>query len=87
MEESFNSFEELFETLTRGNEIEFIYNGVSYYLLPVWHFDKIIGYRIGIGYSDNENIYDDENNLENHVIEGKKIKDIVSELKITFRCF
>ena len=48
----YNSFDDFYETFYRGNEVEFLYNGEHYYILPQYNDQKkIIGIIVG---NDNE---------------------------------
>jgi hypothetical protein len=86
MENSFTSLEEMTETLRRGNEIEFSYEGKDYYILPEWDNGNICGYQVGEAYCDSI-VYSNEMDLGNHIINGKKLKNILSKITIKFRNF
>ena len=87
MEDKFTSFDEMIETLDRGNEIEFIFNTKNYFLLPHWKDDKIKGYDIGEAFSEDYKVCVDKEILGNYIIDGYIFRDIVGDLIITFRCF
>ena len=86
-EKKFNSFEELYETMFRGNEIEFKYNQKRYGLFPLFSEteQKVIGTTFGESYSDDEIISLTKEDLYNIKIDDALFGDIVPDLEILWR--
>lgn len=67
---NFSSFDEMVETLDRGNEIVFELNSERYFVLPNWESNKISGYVIGHAYSDDETVCPSKEALADYLICG-----------------
>ena len=81
----YKSFDEFYNTMLRGNEVEFIYNEKHFYILP--HFDeneKVTGVCLGEAYTDDEKIYLSSVELYNAPIEGTTLNKILQEVDIKF---
>lgn len=81
----YKSFDEFYNTMLRGNEVEFIYNEKHFYILP--HFDeneKVTGVCLGEAYTDDEKIYFSSGELYNAPIEGTTLNKILQEIDVKF---
>lgn len=89
MEEKFISYEELSETMYRGNEVVFEYSGISYGIFPMYCQEEnaINGFIIGRSYEDDETWYNTMDELGTYEICGKQLKDIITEVDIKERNF
>ncbi|MBE6899476.1 MAG: hypothetical protein E7479_02255 [Ruminococcaceae bacterium] len=75
--------EELYDNISRGGEIEFNYNNKHY---SITHIEQ--GIIVMEAYNDDsEQIYSQSEEVGEYIIQGKKLKDILDEIIITFRCF
>lgn len=74
---------ELFDSLSRGNEIEFIYKNKKY---SITHSTEGIHVMEAYEYS-TEKIYKLPKEVGEYSVEEKKLKDFFSQAEITFRCF
>ncbi len=85
--ELYKSFDYFYDSILRGNEIEFLYKEKQYYILP--HFDKscVIGVCFGEAYSDDEKIYFSFDELYNAPIENTTFDKILNEIEIKFYAF
>lgn len=84
----YKSFDEFYNTMLRGNEVEFIYNEKHFYILP--HFDeneKVTGVCLGEAYTDDEKIYFSSGELYNATIGNTTNCKILGEIKIKFYAF
>ncbi len=82
----FNSFDDLYESIFRGNEIEFQYGEKQYYILP--YFNKsgiVIGVLFGEAYSEKDLICFSKEELYNARIENTNFGTVFSQIKITWR--
>lgn len=79
----FKSYEELVENISRSGEVEFLYNGQDYSVLPIPE-----GIVVLEQYNeDSEIIYDNPEAVGNYLIDGEYLKDVITKAEITFRCF
>lgn len=83
MEESFDSMEELIENISMGGEVEFEYNGKQY---SITHIPEGVVVLQAYRYS-TQKIYKNAFEIIEYKINGKKISEIIDDIKITFRCF
>ena len=84
----YGSFEEFYETFFRGNEVEFIYRGQQYYILPIWNASKTVtGVYFGKAYGENEIQCFSKEELYNVRIEDSTLGNILKEIKIKFYAF
>ena len=81
--DGFSSAEELYENLSRGGEVEFTYNGKAY---SITHPEGKITILEAYNY-DTHKKYSRPEDVGEYPIGDKKLKDIVPEIKVTFRCF
>ena len=80
---NFNDKNDLIDALNRGCEVEFLYNEKQY---SITHVD--VGICILEFYNeDSLRIYSDATQAVEHIIDGKKLKDILKEMKIIDRSF
>lgn len=87
MQEYDNNFfdaQDLIEALKRGCEVEFLYNKKKYSITHLADGKIIIGEFYN---SDSEKCYIDAYKVLEYEIDDKKIKDIISEMKIIDRSF
>ena len=82
-EENFKTLEELYDNISRGGEIEFTYNDKQY---SITHSNKGIHVMEAYNYS-TEQIYTRPEEIGECLIGGEKLKDILDEMVVTFRCF
>lgn len=81
--ELYNSFEELFNTVLRGNEIEFLYNKKHFFILPYRDScGKVIGVCFGEAYKDNDIICTTLKELYNARIENTTLSTVLNEIEI-----
>ena len=73
----FPSFDELLETMGRGNEVTFTYKTQRYYLLPHWVDHRIEGYEIGPVCRDGS-ICATKEDLAAYCLEGEHLIDTLS---------
>ena len=79
--EGFKDIDELIENITRGNEIEFIYDKKKYSIthselgIHIMEFDNY----------DSQIIYETCKNIGEYIINGKKLSNIINNLEILFR--
>jgi len=78
----FDSVGEFVDNLSRGGEIEFVYNGDQYSITHP-------GGRLNIGCiaSQEDRFFDSIDQLLDFKIDDKCVRDIVTEIQPTFRCF
>ena len=84
----YKTFDDFYDTLLRGNEIEFLYNEKHFFILP--HFDenkKVTGVYLGEAYTDNEKIYFSSGELYNALVEDTTLKKIINKIEIKFYAF
>lgn len=81
--ESFKNMEELCENITRGGEIEFQYKNKCY---TITHSKNGIHVMEAYNY-DTEKIYSNAEQIGEYIVCGKKLEEIVTEIKVIFRCF
>lgn len=81
--ETFKTLEDLYDNISRGGEIEFIYRGKEY---SITHPDEEINVMEANNYATLE-IFKDPESVGDYLIEGKKLKNILDKMIITFRCF
>lgn len=74
---------DLTDCLSRGCEVEFLYNGKKY---SITHTDKGISI-IEFYNEDSEKVYTNAQEILNHEIDGKPLNDIIPEMKIIDRSF
>jgi hypothetical protein len=82
-EDKFDDLEEFVDNLNRGGEIEFFYNKKKY---SITHPESLIAFIE----QENENslkYFKDIETLLKHKIEGREIRNIVTEIQPFFRCF
>ncbi|MCL2739835.1 MAG: hypothetical protein FWE47_01385 [Oscillospiraceae bacterium] len=80
----FNNFDEFISFCERGGELEFIYNGHVY-----WTTMSGNGKRIAYEAYNEESIreYNTPQEVLEHEIEEKKLKDILFDIEVTDRSF
>lgn len=83
IEKPFETLDELYDNIRRGGEIEFIYDDKNYsithaegeiYVMEQYNSASIIKYT-------------KPEDVGEYIVAGKKIKEILNELIIVFRCF
>ena len=80
---NFNNAYDLVDCLNRGCEVEFLYNNKKY---SITHVDE--GISVMEFYNeDSEKTYSDAKKVLEYKINGKLLKDIISEMKIINRSF
>lgn len=81
--EMFENLDEFIKNISRGGEVEFIYKEEKY---SITHMSGMIIF-IKIGDDSTIREFKNTDELIDYKIEGKKIKDIVTEIQPYFRCF
>ena len=82
----YNSFDELYETMLRGNEIEFEYDRKCYFLLPYFEQNRVVGTMIGE--KDKEEVVCmSKEELYNLKIANSLFGEIVSRINILWYDF
>ena len=84
---NFESFDELYETMQRGNEIEFIFNSKKYFLLPFFENGQALGVVFGEHGTNEELICHSRQELYSINVDNKIFGEIVPDLKIIWRNF
>lgn len=80
---SFFNERDLLDCLSRGCEVEFLYNNKKF---SITHTDE--GISVTEFYnSDSEKTYSDAKKVLEYEIDGKTLKDIISKMKIIDRSF
>lgn len=74
---------DLIEHLSRGCEVEFLYHNKKY---SITHIDEGISV-IEYNNAESEKIYSNGRQVLEYEIENKKIKDIISDMKVIDRSF
>ncbi|KGG79953.1 hypothetical protein Y919_08890 [Caloranaerobacter azorensis H53214] len=83
MQNKFNTLDEFYDNLKRGGEIEFRYKGKEYCITqPEGKISIMEKYNY-----ETEKLYEDIEEVGEYIIEDKKLKEIVSNIEIIFRCF
>lgn len=85
MEQKFRSFNELFETMTRGNEVVFEWDGRRYCLFAEFEGQRQTGYLIGPTYSEEMTFCKNKQELSQYRIGGRSFCDIVPEICVIER--
>ena len=87
----FHSLEELMETMTRGNEVQFRYRAKTYGIFPVWcncghdsRFNEVIGCEIGESNSEKYEQVSFED-LPDYLLDGVRFQDIFDESEVIER--
>jgi len=80
----FNSYEEFIDFCNRGGELEFIYNGSTYWTTMPRDRIRLI-YEVNNQESDKE--YNSPEEMLEYEIEGKKLKDILFDIEVLDRSF
>ncbi len=81
--ELYESFEEMYDSMLRGNEIQFSYNGKSYYLLPCFdENEKVESVYLGLAYTDFEEKYSSMHELYNARIDDSVLGEILPKAEI-----
>ena len=82
MEQGFEYIEELYENISRGGEVEFEYGGRKY---SITHSNKGIHVMEFYNYS-SETVYELPEEVGEYNLIDKKLKDVITDLVIHFRC-
>ena len=77
----FNSIDDLVQAVKRGCEIEFLYKGKKYGIIPLKKGVAIYEFHN----MESEKFYDKIEDITTHIIENKALSDIIEEMKIIFR--
>lgn len=80
---NFNDERDLIDCLNRGCEVEFLYNDKKYSITHVEEGISIIEFYN----EDSEKTYSTAEQALEYEIEGKLLKEIIHEMKITDRSF
>ena len=81
----YNSFEEFYDSFFKGNEIEFLYRGQRFYILPRYN-DKgnITGVYLGAFGDEKEAVFTTKDELYNAKIGVELLGNILSQIEITW---
>ncbi len=85
--DNFKSFEELIYNIQRGGEVEFVYNNKKYSITHVIEGNENQIHLLEHYNYDSLVIYKNPNEIGEYLINERKLKDIVTEIEVTFRCF
>ncbi len=80
---NFTSYEELCETLARGNEINFKFRGRTYFLFARFQEDRVVGYWVGAVDGDESAV--DAETLCDFMLDGCRFGDVFDEIEVTDR--
>lgn len=83
----YNSLTELYNSILRGNEIEFQYDNKCYYILPSFDKNNIVGVCFGEAYTENEIVCLSEKELYNAQITNTVFGKIISKINIVWKNF
>ena len=83
---NFESYDEFRESLSRGNEIQFLFDKELYYIHPHWNVHTLDGYVIGKCYGDSFVVVSADS-LDDYLIQGVKFVDAFSLIEIVDRVF
>ncbi len=86
--ELYNSFEDFYNTILRGNEIEFVYNKKQFYIIPYYDINgKVIGACLGEASSDNDMLCLSSDELYKASVENSIFNLILEEIDIIWSNF
>ena len=77
----YNSFEEMYDTMFRGNEIEFVYKQKRYCLLPHFNDNEIVGVIFG-EFGNEKTVFLSKQELYHLKIEDDSFCNILSKIDI-----
>ena len=83
----YNSFHELYDSILRGNEMEFMYNGKRYYILPCFNDANVNGCCFGEAYADVQVFCGSEQELYRAKVGNALLGEIISEVSILWYNF
>ena len=83
----FSSLDQLFNSILRGNEIQFEFGGKEYFILPHYLNEKIVGAIIGEAYTDKDRVCLSVEEFQSAVINGFWFGDVFDKINITWRNF
>ena len=83
----YKSFDEFYNTILRGNEIEFKYKEKKYFLLPYFNGEKVVGISFGEFGSEDELICLSKEQLYNLKINDALFHEILSVIDISWNNF
>jgi hypothetical protein len=87
-ENAFESIADFQDCIRRGGEVVFTYNGKEYGIAPLVKRTPESDYQIvisEIGNDDSEAWYDDSEQLLDYEIDGKKLREIITQVTVTDR--
>lgn len=85
--DEYNSLSELYNSILRGNEIQFQYDKKNYYILPNYDKKRVVGVCFGEAYTENEIVCFSENELYNARIENTILGKVTSQINIVWKNF
>ncbi|MBR6406964.1 MAG: hypothetical protein IKS19_00015 [Clostridia bacterium] len=86
--DAYKSFSELYNTVLRGNEIEFVCNSKHYYILPHWGENNLAdGACFGEACADNNVVCMTEEELYNAKAGDTVLGEIIPRVEITWMNF
>lgn len=83
----YGSYDEFYDTMLRGNEVEFKYLNEKYYLLPFFEGEKVVGVTFGEAYSEEENIYFSKEELYNAKIGDTILGNVLDDIEFLWLNF
>lgn len=83
----YQSFDELYETTLRGNEIEFKYNEKFYFILPYFKDKKVVGVSMGQFNADDEKVCYSKQELYDVEIDDMVFGEILDSIDILWDNF
>lgn len=82
-DDSFESYEEFIDYLSRGGELEFRYKDKDYCIIPL---DK--GFYISEAYNEiTAIIYELAEQVGKYKLEGESLRNLVTKIEVTMRLF
>ena len=83
----YKSFDDFYDTLMRGNEVEFIYNDNRYFILPIYKDKSVFGVWFGKEYSDPVPEFYSKEDLLLAKIDSFKLKEVLDVIEIVWYNF
>ena len=83
----YKSFKELYNSVLRGNEIEFRHDGKHYYILPHYDNNKVVGASFGEAYETTNVICLSEDELYNTRIKDTILGEAVFQIELVWENF
>ena len=79
--DEYSSLSELYNSILRGNEIQFRYDKKYYYIVPNFEQNEVVSVCFWEAYTENEIICSTESELYNARIENTILGEVASQIK------